>query len=177
LPPDHSRRNRAGLQRLALEAAADNSPDGSLLRITVSGASMEPALRSGDVILVRRSPAADLTPGDLVTFLADSGPVTHRIVLLGPGDLITTKGDHSRHLDAPIRAAQIVGLVVARVRDDITREIAPGRRAAWTARLSLLEGRFAGRIGPARSGSRWFKLVNLPIRLLVSLSARTGLSR
>ncbi len=138
---------------------------------------MEPALRSGDVILVRRSPSADLKPGDLVTFLADSGPVTHRIVRLGPGDMITTKGDHSRHLDAPIRAAQIVGLVVVSIRGDVTREIVPGRRAAWTARLSLLEGRLTGWVGPDRSGSRWFKLVNLPLRLLVSLAARPGLSR
>jgi hypothetical protein len=158
-----------------MEMAAGGISPSELLRVTVTGRSMLPTLKPGDAILVHPGPGSTLKTGELATFLTDTGPVTHRIVARDGEDLIA-KGDNARRLDPPIQAARIIGRVVAVVRGEAESPVRTGARAVWIARLSHLEGRIAGRIDPDRQASLWFRLANLPLRLLVSLIAYPGLS-
>ena len=176
LKPDSSGNDRAGLQRLAMELAAGERPGGELLRITVTGVSMLPTLRPGDIILVQPGPSPDLKPGALATFLTDAGPVTHRIVGVD-GEVLIAKGDNARRLDPRIPASRIIGRVVAGIRVGVERSFRTGARTALTARLSYLEGRISERFDPSHSASFTFKLVVFPLRLLVAISAYLGLPR
>jgi signal peptidase I len=62
-----------------------------LVAVTVRGDSMVPALRSGDRVLVRRTPLRALTPGSLVVFARPRAPrpgwMIKRIIAV-PGDVI-----------------------------------------------------------------------------------------
>jgi signal peptidase len=176
MTPDSPGNERAGLQRLALEMLSEVPGADGLIRITVSGGSMHPALRPGDVILVRPGQAGGLKVGDLATFLTDGGPVTHRLVGES-GDAWIAKGDNARRFDAPVPVGRIVGRVVASLRDGIRRDIRTGFRAVLTARLSFFEGRISAWSGPERKRARVIRLVLLPLRMLIKLAALPELSR
>lgn len=66
---------------------------------TILSSSMAPALPVGSVVVVRPRPAADVAPGDVITFLArdasspDTRVVTHRVVAVEPGPAFRTRGD------------------------------------------------------------------------------------
>lgn len=159
-----------------MEMAAGDPARSGLVRIVVSGASMEPTLRHGDVILVSPAVPAVLRPGEVITFLTDAGPVTHRIVDRSGDDLIT-KGDNARAFDPPVNPGRIVGRVDAVVRAGIETPLPWGVRAVRVARLSMLEGRLAARIRPQRRAPGWVKLAGFPLRLLIAIVASPRLSR
>ena len=76
---------------------------------SVEGQSMEPTLRSGDLLLLRR----DLNPevGDIVVYEKSPGIlIVHRIVKVG--DEIVTKGDNNRAPDPVFEKEKIVGKVI-----------------------------------------------------------------
>ncbi len=79
----------------------------------VTGASMEPALRVGDVVvsIPWREPAA----GDVIVFEADDlGRVVHRVVRVGADGVLVTRGDANRHTDrCGVRPGSVRGTVVA----------------------------------------------------------------
>ena len=83
---------------------------------SVEGQSMEPTLRSGDLLLLRR----DLNPevGDIVVYEKSPGIlIVHRIVKVG--DEIVTKGDNNRAPDPVFEKEKIKGkvtLVIPRFR-------------------------------------------------------------
>ena len=173
---ESSKKDRGEIQRVAVELAAGGRSGGDLLRITVTGSSMRPTLRPGDVILVRPGASPEIKPGALVTFLTDAGPVTHRVVGLTGSGLIA-KGDNSRRFDAPISPSRVIGRVVSSVRGGVERPFRTGARAVWTARLSYLEGRWAERFNPDRQTSLYTKLVGLPFRILITIFTAPRLSR
>lgn len=74
--------------------------------------SMEPAIHIGDLILIRSQ--TDYFPGDVVTFLDDRRLVTHRIIQIQSGHLIT-QGDANNAPDRPVQVDQIMGKVVLRL--------------------------------------------------------------
>lgn len=90
--------------------------------LAVLSGSMEPTVRTGDVVLAERIRAADLRIGDIVTFSDPERPgrlVTHRVRALRAGGdrlAVTTRGDANtalEHWDAPSEAE--VGRVRARI--------------------------------------------------------------
>jgi signal peptidase I len=81
----------------------------------VDGGSMRPALQQGDVLLYARA-APRVTSGDVVVFARHGWPggVAHRVVAVGPGDLLLTRGDANPIVDRdPVPRAQLMGRVVA----------------------------------------------------------------
>ena len=65
----------------------------------VSSSSMEPALRRGDAVLVRRTPFDRVVPGDVVVFDTGAGSVVHRVVRVEDGRLVT-QGDANASPDS-----------------------------------------------------------------------------
>ncbi|MDF1543130.1 MAG: signal peptidase I [Anaerosomatales bacterium] len=91
--------------------------------VVVTGGSMEPALRAGDVCVYRRS--ADVRPGQMVVFERDgAGLVVHRAVTVGLHGEVRSKGDANETADreevprdrvrGPVTLALPVGRLVNR---------------------------------------------------------------
>jgi signal peptidase I len=86
----------------------------------IRGASMAPAVPLGAAIVVRPIPAADIVPGDLVTFRGTNGVVvTHRVIdaIVDQGErLFRTKGDANATFDAfLVPEGAVVGTVEVQV--------------------------------------------------------------
>ena len=83
----------------------------------VDGGSMRPALEPADVLVFERHPRA-VAAGDVVVFPRAGWPggVAHRVTLVLPGGLLTTRGDANPVPDRePVRTRSLIGRVVARV--------------------------------------------------------------
>lgn len=79
----------------------------------VEGTSMEPTLQTGDVVIVvRRVKLSDLSVGDIVVYRRGSSLIIHRVVSLGPSDVVT-KGDNNWAPDPPVPYEAIVGRVLS----------------------------------------------------------------
>lgn len=100
---------------------SDESSEGPLIAISVTGASMFPVLLSGDKVLVKRSSLAELSIGDIVVWADETNHhVAHRIVSIDTSStpaLITTKGDVTLQSDWPVEFRVVLGKVVAALRD------------------------------------------------------------
>jgi signal peptidase I len=86
------------------------------IRVKVSGQSMQPFLYSGDVVRIKRVPAAQLHKGDLILFKNSAGePVLHRVIHIEKIDrhnsVIRTKGDALFLYDCPIESSGYLGKV------------------------------------------------------------------
>jgi len=83
----------------------------------VRSGSMEPAIGTGDVVIVERAPPAAIESGDVITFIPDGQPppTTHRVVSKTEEDGVTrftTKGDANEQPDAePVVENELVGEV------------------------------------------------------------------
>ncbi len=90
---------------------------GKALRFRARGASMQPMLRDGDVLLVQPVGSDPVQLGDVVLCSGDPGHVVvHRVVrrLAGPdGPLFTVQGDQLPQPDGSFRRVQVYGRVVA----------------------------------------------------------------
>ncbi|MGO4884744.1 MAG: S24/S26 family peptidase [Bryobacteraceae bacterium] len=96
---------------LKLDLAADVLSSFGQARLPVSGFSMFPCMRPGDLLEIRR-PAGPVRIGEVVVFARHGRLVVHRVVA-HTGDLLATRGDRVRHPDYPISAAEILGSVAA----------------------------------------------------------------
>lgn len=90
------------------------------LRIAhTDGISMEPGLKSGDVVLIRDIDETDLEIGQVVVFEAIDRQIMHRVIELRPGRAgeltLVTQGDNVPVPDFPIRASQVNGELVGKV--------------------------------------------------------------
>lgn len=105
--------------------------------LVVRSGSMEPTIPVGSMVLMRRIPAADIRPGDVVAVeRPDRTRVTHRVVQVahrGEVAELTLKGDANEDVDprpVTVRSADRLVRHVPRV----------GRAAAW---LATAQGGFA----------------------------------
>ncbi len=88
----------------------------ALLRVRVTGWSMEPAVRPGDVVTIGPAAPADLRRGDLILCRLPGGKmVLHRLVSLdrrGGGPVfLTIRGDAMPAADDPIASEAALGRV------------------------------------------------------------------
>jgi signal peptidase I len=101
---------------IGCELAAEVNRRFGSLQLFVSGSSMVPAVRPGDVLHVRHSEVADLSKGDIVVFRRAGRLIAHRAVRApgksGKGPLVT-QGDRVHRKDAPISGSELLGRVVA----------------------------------------------------------------
>lgn len=77
-------------------------------RLTVSGTCMEPSLKEGSKITLRRFDGV-VRVGDVVLLRTAAGLRLHR-VLLGLGDRIRTKGDRGIYLDPSSPLSAVIGV-------------------------------------------------------------------
>jgi signal peptidase len=81
----------------------------------VSGVSMEPALRAGDVVITREVPADRVQVGDVVRFQLGSSYVLHRVTEIeedGSQIQFITRGDANNVDDAPLPESELEGKVI-----------------------------------------------------------------
>ncbi|MCJ7706855.1 MAG: signal peptidase I, partial [Anaerolineales bacterium] len=81
----------------------------------VSGVSMEPALRPGDIVIVRPVSAESLRVGDIVRFREGRTTILHRLVEIrgsGPDREFLTQGDANNVPDRPVTEGEIEGRVI-----------------------------------------------------------------
>lgn len=97
-----------GLAELARAILMSGRP----VRFRVSGSSMLPSLRDGDVILVG-PPGRPYERGDVAAFVTrPSGPLlVHRLHAAG-GGVYRFKGDNASSFDPPVAAEGLIGLVL-----------------------------------------------------------------
>lgn len=75
----------------------------------VASGSMEPALYTNDVILIKLD-KENLKNNDIIAFQSDNTIITHRVILIDE-DTITVKGDNNNTIDSPINRSQVIGKV------------------------------------------------------------------
>ena len=81
----------------------------------VSGVSMEPALRPGDIVIVQPVSAESLRVGDIVRFRDGSTTILHRLVEIrgsGPDWEFLTQGDANNVPDRPVTEGEVEGRVI-----------------------------------------------------------------
>ena len=91
--------------------------DGADLRVRVTGRSMRPFLRGGEVLTIRQTPSPYLRKGDLILFRNSYElPVLHRLLKkrkTGDGSFcILTKGDALMAFDEEIHEDSVLGKVL-----------------------------------------------------------------
>lgn len=82
------------------------------LEITVTGSCMRPWIGSGDLVEVRAISGRPVR-GMIVLVELGGNLATHRIVRIGPGQNVTTRGDLMERPDSPVSPAALLGEVVA----------------------------------------------------------------
>jgi signal peptidase I len=90
-------------------------------RLAVSGSSMLPSLWPGDILEIHRVAAADISKGDIVVFAREDHLIVHRVLRMtrvGEHLTISTRGDRSARVDAPISDTELLGRVQSIKRGD-----------------------------------------------------------
>ncbi|MGC2064323.1 MAG: signal peptidase I [Thermodesulfovibrionales bacterium] len=99
---------------------------GAGLRIRVTGRSMKPFLKGGEILTIRRVSCASLRKGDLILFDSQGALVLHRIIKKVYSDkgtlMFQTQGDAMRAADGPVHQDKVLGKVLK-----IERSLAGGR--------------------------------------------------
>lgn len=85
------------------------------VQLRVTGASMLPSVRPGDVLSVRHCVISDLQPGQILLYRRHGKLVAHRVIRIH-SDSVTTRGDSVYNDDLPIEESDIVGQVFSVLR-------------------------------------------------------------
>ena len=99
---------------LGCDLAAEVAETFGRVCLRVSGTSMVPAIRPGDLVSVERARAGEIAPGEIVVFMREGRLIVHRVVARtgSPGDgYLVTRGDRTRRNDALVSSAELVGRV------------------------------------------------------------------
>ena len=86
------------------------------VRLRVTGTSMLPAVRPGDVLTVRRDQGFDARPGEIALFGRDGRLWAHRVVSVSRaagGPIWITRGDALERDDPPVSLHEMLGRVVS----------------------------------------------------------------
>lgn len=81
----------------------------------ISGVSMEPALRVGDIVVTREIDPEDVRVGDVIQFTRGGPSIMHRVIEVQPAGgqpVFVTQGDNNNRSDEPVLASQVQGEVV-----------------------------------------------------------------
>ncbi len=126
---------------LSREVAAATLSRSGRLPVRVFGSSMLPAIWPGDVLVVAPAEGRRLGAGDIILFSREDRLFAHRILEVhdrGSGTVLTTRGDALAQADAPVVAPQVLGRVVAVLREgrpvDGWRASQAQKMLAWALR-------------------------------------------
>jgi signal peptidase I len=120
--------------RIGCELVAAALRAGAQTRVRVMGTSMLPALWPGDVLVVRSQTVAPAV-NEIVLFLRYGRLFAHR-VLRKTGSALITRGDALPDPDPPVRASELLGVVVAVIRDGSHQ--LPARTPSLMQRMAAL---------------------------------------
>jgi signal peptidase len=105
------------LAALRLELAVEVARTFGSLRLRVTGTSMMPAVRPGDVLSIRRVDLRETSPGEIVLFARGGRLFAHRIVDQGGGGsrdpYLVTRGDRLLENDPPVFQSELLGRVTS----------------------------------------------------------------
>lgn len=109
-------------QTVRTELFADVLRQFSTARLVVTGASMLPAIWPGDALTIERKELAELRAGEIVLAEREAKLIAHRVKSVG--DRLITQGDSMPQCDPPFTTFEILGQVVAILRNgrDISLE-------------------------------------------------------
>jgi signal peptidase I len=124
---------------LLREMAAEVVRKFGRLRLRVTGTSMIPSVRPGDLLVIQRADLHEVSPGEIVLFVRSGRLFAHRAVSKFEkrpvGFRLVTRGDRLLRDDSPVSPAEFLGRVCAIERG--TRQIDPRRSAyRWAYPLS-----------------------------------------
>ena len=111
--------------------------------ISYAGPSMNPILKSGDLLEVVPYNGRRIQRGDVILFFCEDEDrkVVHRVVAMHDRG-VRTRGDNNGRIDPRIVSpGQVLGHVVRAQRGRRWRRIAGGWAGQWTARVARLMGR------------------------------------
>jgi signal peptidase len=131
-----------------VELAAESLRRTGRLRLRVTGSSMLPAIRPGDVIEVRSRAAAAIQAGAVVLFERGGRLFAHRAVR-SHGSRLVTRGDTHEREDGAIAEGELLGEVIEVRRGQrrlAARATAFTRTAALVLRGSPLARRIFARV-------------------------------
>ena len=108
---------------LSAVLAAELLNAGHDLRVRVTGCSMRPFLKDGDMVTIRKAPVTALRAGDVLLCKCDDDTlIMHRLLKMQHNGLILyTKGDALDRMDPPLTGGQCLGRAIA-----VERETPPG---------------------------------------------------
>ncbi len=84
----------------------------------VSGVSMRPTLKAGDVVIIEAVAPREIEVGDVILYQGSKVHILHRVIEIHPksGELeFITQGDGLNTIDEPISETQIEGKMIASV--------------------------------------------------------------
>lgn len=125
-----TRVNRDLRQTVRCELAIASLQRYGQVRIRVFGASMLPAVRPGDLVVIHRAAIEDVQVGDVVfSSIGGTRLMLHRVIAKGREGgqaWIRTQGDSQPWPDTPFGAAEMLGRAVAVIRNG--KHCFPGKR-------------------------------------------------
>ena len=132
------------------ELAAEAVRSLGALRLRVTGSSMLPAIRSGDILLIRHCDADEPVVGDVVLFTRERRLFAHRVVARSGAGLVT-QGDGVPQSDPRVDGTELLGKVLQVLRRGrcLPMRRKPsfaGRITAALVRRSALAGRLITRL-------------------------------
>jgi signal peptidase I len=151
--------SRNGEHAMKCELAAQVLRSFGKLRLEVSGLSMLPSVRPGDILFIERSDMREISAGDTVLFARQGKLVAHRVIsksARGDMSLVITQGDGLLSPDDPVSPAELLGKVCQILRDGEFVELAGDpnfwargtyklvRRFTWVARIMGFVHRLQG---------------------------------
>jgi signal peptidase I len=139
------------------ELAAETLCFSGQLRLRVSGWSMFPSVRPGDVLMIRRAGLEDICEGDIVLFRRQRRLFVHRVVKIDGCETVT-RGDAMPAADDAIGKENLLGKVAFILRDGRCMEPDRSRGSAERAVSALVErseiaARVVARVHALRQGS------------------------
>ncbi len=107
---------------------------GGTWSLHIASWSMFPTLLKGDIVEI--APAGEVTVGDIVVYRHREGLICHRVVQVGPGSRLRTRGDRCAGDGERTSRDHVIGVVCAVSRRG--RRVEPtGRRPSWLSRIRL----------------------------------------
>lgn len=107
-------------QTLLAEMLRQALTEGKQTQLTLSSDSMAPLLRHGDRLLLQSAQVDQLQPGDIVVVADSDGLLVHRFWAYRDPPrpvALVLRGDSLAYFDRPVLATDLVGVVVARLRN------------------------------------------------------------
>ncbi len=107
------------------------------VRVPVTGSSMAPSIRSGDIVVVAPVTAGLPAPGEVALYATGRRIIAHRLVAFDACRFIL-KGDAVPVADLPVEIERLLGKVIRVERAQESGMIGRARRIANVARVNSL---------------------------------------